>query len=121
MCHFVEENIGFNLEIAFIEYFLCKTVFYTKTNTIYYSWNSLNWGYFTILPRIKGVDVLDKLILHRIPMYSVNQYPSIWYVMTPFHDGKNHITHVPEFRHTTLIKQMLNKFSFGESKKVVIY
>ena len=35
MCHFVEENIGFNLEIAFIEYFLCKTVFYKKTNTLY--------------------------------------------------------------------------------------
>ena len=35
MCHFVEENIGFNLEIAFIEYFLCKTVFYNKTNTLY--------------------------------------------------------------------------------------
>ena len=50
MCHFVEENIGFNLEIAFIEYFLCKTVFYNKTNTIYYLWNSPNWGYFTILP-----------------------------------------------------------------------
>ena len=35
MRHFVEENIGFNLEIAFIEYFLCKTVFSTKTNTLY--------------------------------------------------------------------------------------
>ena len=35
MCHFVEENIGFNLEIAFIEYFLSKTVFYNKTNTLY--------------------------------------------------------------------------------------
>ena len=35
MCHFVEETIGFNLEIAFIEYFLCKTVFYNKTSTLY--------------------------------------------------------------------------------------
>ena len=82
------------------------------------------WGEsfkITLTKRIKGVDVLDKLILYRIPMYSVNQYPSIWYVMTPFHDGKNHITYVPELRYTTLIKQMLNKFSFGESKEVVIY